>query len=121
MIRMSIPHMHQQNGCAECLNRTLIEKAQALCFTACLPQNWWEFCVEYMVHVYNQTPMHCHNWQTPFEVLKRDKPDISHLRVMGCRAYIFIPEEVCVKKLASRAELMTFLGYTNGTKGFHYM
>ena len=76
MIRMSIPHMHQQNGYAEHLNRTLIEKAQALCFTACLPQNWWEFCVEYMVHVYNQTPMHCHNWWTPFEVLKRNKPDM---------------------------------------------
>ena len=53
MIRMSIPHMHQQNGCAEHLTRTLIEKAQALCFTACLPQNWWEFCIEYTVHVYN--------------------------------------------------------------------
>ena len=25
--RMSIPHMHQQNGCAERLNKTLIEKA----------------------------------------------------------------------------------------------
>ena len=53
MIRTSISHLHQQNGCMEHLNRTLIEKAQALCFTACLPQNWWEFCVEYAVHVYN--------------------------------------------------------------------
>ena len=35
---MSIPHMHQQNGHAERLNRTLIEKAQALHFEACLPQ-----------------------------------------------------------------------------------
>ena len=40
---------------------------------------------------------------------------------MGCGAYIFIPEEVWVNKLAPRAELLTFLGYTNGTKGFHFM
>ena len=40
--QMSVPHMHQQNGCAECLNRTLIEKAQALHFEACLPQSYWE-------------------------------------------------------------------------------
>ena len=43
MIRTSVPHMHQQNGHAEHLNRTLIEKAQALHFTACLPPNWWNF------------------------------------------------------------------------------
>ena len=115
--------MHQQNEHAEHLNRTLIEKekAQALHFTACLLQNWWKFCVEYVVHVYNQTSMHHHNWQTPFEVLKRDKPNVSHLRVMGCGAYIFIPEEVRVNKLTPRAELMTFLGYTNRTKGFHFI
>ena len=33
----SVPHMHQQNGRAERFNRTLIEKAQALRFDACLP------------------------------------------------------------------------------------
>ena len=62
-----------------------------------------------------------HNWQTPFEVLKRDKLDVSHLRVMDCGAYVFIPEEVHVNKLAPRAELMTFLEYTNRTKGFYFM
>ena len=119
-IRTSIPHMHQQNGHAEHLNRTLIEKEQALHFTACLPWNWWEFCVEYMVHVYNQTPMHRHNWQTLFEVLKRDKPNVSHLRVMGCGAYIFILEEVCVNKLTPRAKLMTFLAYTKEDLARHF-
>ena len=74
-----------------------------------------------MCRSHHQTFMHCHNWWTPFEVLKRDKPNMSYLRVMGCRAYIFILEEVCVNKLAPRAELMTFLGYTNGTKGFCFM
>ena len=34
--QMSIPHMHQQNERAERLNRTLIEKAQALRFEASL-------------------------------------------------------------------------------------
>ena len=36
-IRTSVLHMHQQNGHTEHLNRTLIEKAQALHFTVCLP------------------------------------------------------------------------------------
>ena len=53
----SIPYMHQQNGHAERLNQTLMEKAQALCLDACLPQNWWEFAVEHTVHLYNRMPV----------------------------------------------------------------
>ena len=92
--RMSVPHMHQQNGHAERLNRTLIEKAQALHFEACLPQSYWEFSVEFAVHVYNRTPVKHIAWCTPFEVLNSEKPDISHLRVFGCGAYVYIPDDV---------------------------
>ena len=113
--RMSVPHMHQQNGCAERLNRTLIEKAQALRFEACLPQSYWKFSVEFAVHVYNRTPVKHIAWCTPFEVLNGTRPDISHLRVFGCGA------DVRVNKLAPRAEVMIFLGYTSGTKGFKFM
>ena len=118
---MSVPHMHQQNGRAERLNRTLIEKAQALRFEACLPQSYWEFSVEFAVHVYNRTPVKHIAWSTPFEVLNSTKPDISHLRVFGCGAYVYIPDDVRVNKLAPRAEVMTFLGYTSGMKGLKFM
>ena len=119
--QMSVPHMHQQNGRAERLNRTLIEKAQALRFKACLPQSYWEFSVEFAVHVYNRTPVKHIAWSTPFEVLNSTKPDISHLRVFGCGAYVYIPDDVRVNKLAPRAEVMTFLGYTSGMKGLKFM
>ena len=98
-----------------------MEKAQAMHFVACLPQNWWEFAVEYAVHVYNRTPVRCLAWRTPYEVLNGNKPDISRLRVFGCGAYVFLPEDVRVNKLAPRAELMTFIGYTDGTKGYKFM
>ena len=98
-----------------------MEKAQAMRFVACLPQNWWEFAVEYAVHVYNRTPVRRLAWRTPFEELNGKKPDISHLRVFGCGAYVFIPEDARVNKLAPRAEIMTFLGYTDGTKGYKFM
>ena len=113
--------MHQQNGRAEHLNRTLIEKAQALRFEACLPQSYWEFSVEFAVHVYNRTPVKRIAWCTPFEVLNGKIPDISHLRVFGCEAYVYILDDVRVNKLALRAEVMIFLGYTSGMKGFKFM
>ena len=79
--------MHQQNGRAERLNRTLTEKAQALCFEACLPQSYWEFSVEFTIHVYNRTPVKHIARRTPFEVLNSKIPEISHLRVFGCRVW----------------------------------
>ncbi|KAL1657806.1 hypothetical protein GGF50DRAFT_18630, partial [Schizophyllum commune] len=49
------------------------------------------------------------------------KPDISHLRVFGCGAYVFIPEEKRQNKLSPKAELMTYLGMSDGVKGFLFM
>ena len=59
-ILTSVPHMHQQNGCMERFIRTVMDKAQAMCLDACLPQNWWEFTVDCTTHVYNHTPIQCH-------------------------------------------------------------
>ena len=35
--------------------------------------------------------------------------------------YVFLPEEVCANKLNPKSELMTFLGYPQGTKGYLFM
>ena len=53
-VQRSVPHMPQQNGRAERFNQTLSEKSEAMRHQACLPRSWWEFCVEYSVHVYVQ-------------------------------------------------------------------
>ena len=57
----------------------------------------------------------------PFENLKRMKPDVTHLHVFGCGTYVFLLEEVCVNKLNPKSELMIFLGYPQGTKGYLFM
>ena len=30
----------------------------------------------------------------PFKRLQHTKPDVAHLRVFGCGAYVFLPEDV---------------------------
>ena len=55
----SVPHMHQQNGCAERFNRIIMDKVQAMCLDACLPPFWWEFVVNTAVHLYNRIPVCC--------------------------------------------------------------
>ena len=57
----------------------------------------------------------------PFENLKCTKPDVTHLHVFGCGAYVFLPEEVCVNKFKPKSKLMTFLCYPQDTKGYLFM
>ena len=93
-ILQSVPHAHQQNGRAERLIRTLMDKAESVRLQACLPQSWWEFALDHATHVYNRTPMRRLGWSTPYQKMTNQKPTIDHLRVFGCGAYVFIPAEV---------------------------
>jgi len=121
VIEQSIPHQHQQNGRAKRAIRTIMEKVQCLCFTACLPQSWWEFCINHAVYLINQTPIVCLEWQMPMESLIKVKLDLSELHVFSCGAYVFLPKEVRANKLAPRLELMTYIGYETGIKGWCFM
>src|ERR1700709_1211229 len=84
-ILQSIPHAHQQNGHAERIIRTLMDKEESMRLQACLPQSWWEFSLDHATHVYNQTPNHRLNWQTPFQLLNGSKPSVDPLWLLGCR------------------------------------
>ena len=120
-ILQSIPHTPQQNGCTECFMRTCMDKAQALHLDACFPESWWEFAVEHAIHCYNRTPIRCLKWRTPYEALNGTAPDISHLQVFGCAAYVYIPADTCQNKFAPKSELMAYLGATEGIKGHRFM
>ena len=60
-------------------------------------------------------------WRTPYEALNKTAPDISHLRVFGCGAYVYIPQDVRKDKLAPKSELMVYLGIAEGIKGHLFM
>src|ERR1700753_1011293 len=120
-ILQSIPHIHQQNGRAERIIRTLMEKAETMRLQACLPQSWWEFALDHATHIYNRTPIRRLDWQTPFQKLNGSKPSVDHLRVFGCGAYVFIPAETRENKLSPKSEMMTYLGNHPGGKGWIFM
>jgi hypothetical protein len=61
------------------------------------------------------------DYKTPFKRLHHTKPDVAHLRVFGCGAYVFLPEDVQSNNLSPRSELMTFIGLVEGTKGYIFM
>lgn len=55
--------------------------------------------------------------KTPFEMLHGYKPDLSHLRVFGCRCFSRIPPERRAKN-GPHSSLALFMGYPDGVKGW---
>jgi hypothetical protein len=117
----SSPHVHQQNGCVECMNQTLTDKAEAMQLDAHCPKSWWEFAFDMAVHVYNQTPLRCTRGKTPLENLTCKKLDVAYLHVFGCEAWVFIPQEKHTDKLSPKSEHMTFIGYELNSKAYKFM
>ena len=115
-IFQSAPHTPQQNGRAEQLMCTLNEKSESMCHDACLPDSWWEFSFAHATHIYNRMPLHWHNWRTPYKLLNKEVLDISHLRVLGCATYVFLPEDIHTNKLAPKSELMVYIGVASGNE-----
>ncbi len=119
--QMSTPHIHQQNGRAERINRTIREKSEAMRLHASCPPSWWNFAIETSIHMYNCTPLRRTNWCTPIENLTKDKPDISYFKVFGCTAWVYIPSELHKNKLSPKSEEMTFIGYELNAKAYRFM
>jgi len=93
-ILRSVPAQPQMNGRAEHFNRTINEKAESMHHQACLPDSWWEFSVLHANYLYNCTPVQRLDWATPKGYLEKVQPDLSHLHILGCRAYIFIHKDL---------------------------
>jgi hypothetical protein len=80
----------EQNGKAERLNRTLINKAIPMLVASGLPQEAWAEAITTANHLRNISPTTNHN-KTPYEAFFKCKPDVSYLRAFGATAYVHIP------------------------------
>jgi hypothetical protein len=58
-----------------------------------LPDSFWGEAAQAFVHVTNRFPTAPVGDKTPHELWYGTKPDVSHLRVWGCRAYVHIQRD----------------------------
>jgi len=115
--QQTVPYSPQQNGRAERWNRSLLERTLALLHDASLSAGFWEFAFRAATHTYNISPMKRLGWLTPHHKWTGSAPDVSHLRVFGCLAWVRTPD-VARTKLDPKAKKCLFLGYEAGTKGW---
>jgi hypothetical protein len=83
----SVEYCPQSNGKAERLNRTLVEKARCMLITANLDDNLWGAAVIAANYLRNISPSSVLNNKSPYEALYGKLPQMSHLRIFGCKAY----------------------------------
>ena len=109
----------QQNGVAERANRTMADDITAMLTEAKLPASFWGECAAAMVHVWNRLPTAALPQITPYEGWYKRKPDVSHLRVWGCTAYVYVQKDKR-KSLEPHMEKCVFIGYPEGYKGWRF-
>ena len=107
----------QQNGVAERMNRTLCEAARAMLHAAGLPLAFWTHAVKTAAYLRNRSPTRALTNATPYEAWRGDKPDLSHLRAFGCRAYMHL-DKTKRSKMEARSIPVIFVGYAPEAKAW---
>ncbi len=116
----SVPEAKQQNGIAERMNRTLMERARAMLRASQLPKCFWAEAVSCACYVCNRCPSRSLSSDlsvTPHECYVGTKPTVRHLRVFGCACFAHIPGNQR-RKLDAKAQRCIFLGYSLTSKGY---
>ena len=106
----------QQNGVAERMNRTLVEKAKCLMFDADLPKCYWAEAMKMASLLINVTVTSSHD-DVPCRRYYGVVPDISKLKLFGSSVMVHVPS-VKRGKLDRNGKEMIFIGYDEERKGY---
>jgi Reverse transcriptase (RNA-dependent DNA polymerase)/Integrase core domain/GAG-pre-integrase domain len=113
---LSATYTPEQNGRAERLNRTLIERVRALLLQFKAPKILWAEAIQVASLVRNCVPV-AGDTRSPMEKMFGVKPDISRFRVFGCAASVHIPKKKR-DKLDAVAVQGVFVGYATNSKAW---
>lgn len=117
-LETSAPHTPEQNGVSERANRTILEAAKSLLHAKHLPLELWGEAVSCAVYTLNRVKNSTSS-ATPYQLWHGKKPDVSHLRVFGCLAFIHIPKSER-QKLDCKSLKCYFVGYSTTQKAYRF-
>ncbi|GJV12795.1 retrovirus-related pol polyprotein from transposon TNT 1-94 [Tanacetum coccineum] len=111
----TVRHTPQQNGVAERMNQTLLEKVWCMLSNAGLGKEFWAEAVTYVCHLVNCLPSTVIDGKTPFEKwYGKHASDYDSLHVFGSVAYYHAKES----KLDPRAKKALSMGINSEIKGY---
>ncbi|GJW38424.1 retrovirus-related pol polyprotein from transposon TNT 1-94 [Tanacetum coccineum] len=120
-IRMlkTVPETPQENGVAERMNRTLIERAKSMRLHAGLPKMFWEDSVNMAAYLINRGPSVPFGFRIPEEEWQGKEVSLTHLRVFGCDFYVKV-KDVSRDNPDAKSMKCTFIGYGSNEMGYRF-
>lgn len=109
----STPYSPQQNGLAERMNRTIIEKVRCMLIDSKLTKNFWAEAVCAAVDIINNVSSNV----TPQEKWSGKKSNYADFKVFGCRAMVWQPN-VKRSKLDEKSHEYIYLRRADDAKAF---
>jgi len=118
-LELTAPYKAQQNGKAERVNRTLLERIRAALLDAGAEEELWAEALAAVVHVLYRSPKAGLD-MTPLEALTGRRPNVAGFRVWGSRAWELKPKTQ-QRKLEPRTDVGRFVGYAVGGKAYRIL
>lgn len=113
----TVPYTPQQNGLAERMNRTIVEKVRCMLIDSGLGKEFWAEAVATAVYLVNRSPTKFLSHKTPEEIWSKKDLNLEHLKIFGCKAIMHVPKQHR-KKLDAKSRECVFVGYSLDTKGY---
>jgi hypothetical protein len=111
----------EQSGRAERGFRDLAESATCILARAGMAISWCAEAVHAANYTYNRFP-HSALGCSPFELRYGRKPNIAHLRVWGCLAYVHLRKDQRQEpKHGAHTRLCTFISYRDDHRGWEFL
>ncbi|GJY35801.1 putative RNA-directed DNA polymerase [Tanacetum coccineum] len=112
--QLTPPRTPQLNRVAERRNRTLLDMVRSMMSRATLPISFWGYALETAAHILNLVPTK-KVLKTPFEMWKRKRPSLRHIKIWGCEVY---DRRESQEKLEARSEKCLFVSYPEESFGY---
>nr|KAJ0226448.1 hypothetical protein LSAT_V11C100026870 [Lactuca sativa] len=112
------PYTPQQNGVAERKNRTLKEMVNSMVSYSGLSERFWGEAMLTACYILNRTP-NKRSKNTPYELWCKKVPNLSYLKVWGCRAVVRLTEPKR-KTLGESGIDCIFIGYAEHSKAYRF-
>ena len=118
----SIPSTPEQNGAAEKLNRTLLDRARTMLLASGLTPGFWEDAVRYAAWVTNRVPSSILPEQvTPYQEMNGRVPKLSMARTFGTMAHVWLSGMREKRtKFGPKATWGVVLGLSSQCKGWEF-
>ncbi|KAK1695084.1 hypothetical protein QYE76_011781, partial [Lolium multiflorum] len=115
----SAPYTPQQNGVVERKNRTIIEMARTMLSEFNSPHNFWGEAISTAVHYSNRLFLRPLHNKTPYELLTGNKPNVTYIRVFGCKCLVK-NNKGKLGKFEIRTIEGIFVGYAENSHAYRY-